>query len=166
MRVKDLVLYALLSAILVLSKEIISFLPNIEIVTCLLMVYTSVFSLKASLWISLLFSFIQSLLYGVGTWTIVYFVIWPLLCCLFSWLQTILEKKIDYLAFFGALFGLCFGSFFAIPYFWIGGTQGFVAYILNGLIFDCIHAISNYILILLLYEPLKKSCQRLNDHWY
>ena len=161
MHVKELVLDALLSAILVVSKEVLSFLPNIEIVTCLLMVYTSVFSLKDSLWISFLFCLVQTLLYGIGTWTPVYFVIWPLFCCLFSLSKPILEKKVDYVALFGDLFGLLFGSFFAVPYLWIGGFQGFIAYLLNGLVFDCIHAVSNYILILLLYEPLKKSCQRL-----
>lgn len=58
-----LVLIAFLSALLIVSKEALSFLPNIELVTLLLILYTNLLGLKTSIYITFIFTTVQALIY-------------------------------------------------------------------------------------------------------
>ena len=72
MKIKDDVLIALLAGILVISKEILAFLPNVEIVSFLLIIYTCCLNFKRAILIALVFSLLEILLYGLGMWTIMW----------------------------------------------------------------------------------------------
>lgn len=85
--IKDIVIIALLTATLTGGKYALSFIPNIEIVTLLILCYAFVFGLKISLSSTLIFVTIEGFLYGFNTWLISYYIYWPLLCicgCLLS----------------------------------------------------------------------------------
>lgn len=152
---KKVILYAMLACILVISKEMLAFLPNIELVSFLIIMYGLFFSSRAILYIVFLFSTIQMLLYGVGMWTPMYYIVFSALGLLTISLRRWLSN--DYrLALFSGLFGLVFGFLFSLPYFLISWHFGWV-YFLNGLFFDVIHAIGNYIFMLLLASPVKRT---------
>lgn len=157
MNVRKLVFISFSAALIVALKEALSFLPNIELVTFCLMLYATVFELKTSIYISILFCMIQTLLYGLGTWTICYFIVWPLLVFTTYLLKNHLTKKADYMALYAGAFGLLFGSFFAIPYLIIGGPKMAISYIISGFVFDVIHMGGNYIIMLLLFNSVYKQ---------
>lgn len=147
---KKIVLIAFCCALLVVSKEVLAFLPNIELVTFLLILYSLNFELSISLFISIGFCFIQMILYGIGPWTPMYFIVWSFLVILTVILKKWLKDE-HRCAVFSGIFGLFFGFLFSIPYFLMDWNLG-VAYFLKGIPFDLIHCVGNYLLMLLLYE--------------
>lgn len=157
--VKRMVLIALLASTIIIAKESLSFLPNIELVTFLLITYTFVFRLNDVLWISFIFCLIQMILYGIGMWTPMYFMVWPGLVVITHILKPYLTTDFR-LALFSGCFGLFFGLFFSIPYALIDVHMG-ISYFLNGIFFDLIHAVANYLIMLLLFQPVNRILKRL-----
>lgn len=155
MKIHDIVLIGLLSAATTAGKLALSFLPNIEIVTLFFIIFATTLGLKRSLMIAVVFVTTEILLYGFSTWVIGYYLVWPLLVLILSTLGKKVRSEYSY-ATIGALFGFFYGMLFAITEsFFYGPAYGF-AYWINGLAFDLVHGASNFIIILLLFKPLKK----------
>ena len=76
---RTLVLLAVETAVLEVAKRALDFLPNVELITFLFIVFTLKTGVKKTLIVSLIFSFIEMMIFGIGTWTMVYFYIWPIL---------------------------------------------------------------------------------------
>jgi energy-coupling factor transport system substrate-specific component len=154
MKIRDIVLVGLLSAATTAGKLALSFLPNVEIVTLFFIVFAVTLGLKRSLFIAVVFVTTDILIYGFSTWVIGYYLIWPLLVLIISALKKRVKSEYGY-ATVGALFGFLYGAFFAITEsFFYGPAYGF-AYWINGLTFDLVHGASNFIIVLLLFKPLK-----------
>lgn len=166
MSAKKIVFVSLCACICVISKEMLSFLPNIELVTFLLMIYSLVFPVSFSLLVSILFVCIEVLLYGVGIWNISYIIAWPLLVGITYIFKHILAKNKDYMALCSGAFGLSFGTLCALPYLFIGGFHTFFSYILSGLLFDVVHMTGNYIIMLLLFDPMYKLIKQIYKKYY
>ncbi len=158
-KVKNIVYCAICSAILVASKEIIAVIPNVELVSFLLIMYALFLPLKMSVSIAFIFCSLQMMLYGIGIWTPMYFIVWISLCVLTYIFKNKLNSNAR-CALYSGFFGLIFGFLFSIPYFIISIQTGYI-YFINGLVFDVIHAISNYIIMTILYEPLIPVCKQL-----
>ena len=90
---KNLVLDALLAAILLVGKEILAFLPNFEIVTLVLMVITLSLNLKDSLLIGFGFATVENLLYGIGLYTFSYYLAWFLIIIITYGLKDFLKNE-------------------------------------------------------------------------
>ncbi len=148
---QDLTALAVFAALLIAVQVGLSFLPNIELVTLLIILMTKRFGWKSmlSVWV---FVLVEGLIYGVHIWWINYLYIWPLLV-----ISVLLFKKLDHPLPFAILaggYGLLFGTLCSIPYFLTGGLGAGFGYIISGIPFDLIHCISNFLLVLLLYKPL------------
>jgi energy-coupling factor transport system substrate-specific component len=76
--VKDIAYLGISLAILEASKLALDFLPNVEVVTLLFIVYTIFFGRKTQL-IAFGFTAIECLLKDVNVWSLMYLYIWPLL---------------------------------------------------------------------------------------
>lgn len=136
-----------------------SFLPNIELVSFLLIIYTLTLELNMVYMIAIIFCFIQVVLYGIGLWTPMYFILWPALVFSTNLIKNKLKDEND-LAIYNALFGLTFGFFNSFPYFIIDIKMGWAGF-LRGIPFDLIHCLGNYIVMLGLYQPTQKTLKRL-----
>lgn len=79
MKIRDIALIGILSATMTAGKLALSFIPNVEIVTLLFIVYTIVFGYKKVLLVSLVFTTTEIFIYGFSTWFLVYYMIWPIL---------------------------------------------------------------------------------------
>ncbi len=161
---------AFMSALLTALKFALSFVPNVEIVTLLILVYGSCFGIAYALPATLIFCAVEVAIYGVGSWTILYFIYWPLLA-LFS--SLFLKGRRAWLALIFAIVGSAlFGVLSAVSDTLLAlpnlreqdVTKYFVAYYLRGLTFDGIHIGSNVAVVLLLYKPLCIACSRLMPH--
>ncbi len=153
MKVQDIALIGILSATITAGKLALSFLPNIEVVTLLFIVYTVVFGMRRSLMIAFVFSTIEIFLYGFSTWFLVYYLIWPLLIILTNSLRKKIRSEYRFATLAG-LFGLFFGLFFAVAESFFYGIMYGVSYWIKGIPFDIVHGVSNFIIVLLLYKPL------------
>lgn len=151
--VYDIVLIGIMVATLEGGKIALSFLPNVEIVTLLIILYTLCFGRKVIYAIAA-FILLEGFLYGFGLWFIMYLYTWPLLALL----TYLFRRKTGTLfwSLLSAFFGLFFGAFCAIPYLFVSGVKGAFAWWIAGIPFDVIHCVSNFILMLILYKPLNR----------
>lgn len=151
MKVRDLVIQALLGAILFAVQVALSPLPNIELVSILCLVYTLTFGVRA-LGAIYVFVLLEGLLYGFGLWWIMYLYVWAIL-----WgIAMLLRRYGSWLlwSFVLGFYGLAFGALCTIPYFFVGGIGTAVAWWINGIPFDIIHCLGNFASGLVLYRPL------------
>mgnify|MGYP001090424746 CR=1 FL=1 len=79
--VKELVALALLTALLFVAQVALAFLPNIELVSLLIIVYTLAFRHKV-LYVIYAFAVLEGLLYGFTMWWITYLYVWTVLAAL------------------------------------------------------------------------------------
>lgn len=133
-------------------KHALAFLPNVELVTLLIILYTLYFGDKI-IYVIAAFILLEGCWYGFGLWWVMYAYIWPLLALL-----TYLLRKQESVWVFCVLaggFGLCFGALCSIPYFFIGGAKTAFAWWVAGIPYDLIHCVSNFLLCRVLFLPLK-----------
>ena len=76
--VKDVTQIGIMSAVLIAGKAALSFLPNVEIVTLLIIVYTLYFGKKVFFSI-FIFIILDCAVWGFNLWTVMYIYVWPLL---------------------------------------------------------------------------------------
>lgn len=150
--VGELVVFALLSALLVCVQVVLAAVPNVELISLLVVLFALTFGLK-SLYIVCTFVLLEGLLYGFGLWFINYLYIWPMLA-LSAWLLRRQEERWLWVALL-TVFGFAFGLLCAIPYLFMGGVQMAFAYFVSGIPFDIIHGIANGVVALFLFQPFK-----------
>lgn len=155
---RELAALSLIGALLVVSKQLMAFLPNIEPVTMLLMCTTLVYGLKA-LYPCCIFVLLQGLLYGLGMWFISYLYIWPMLVLAVY----LLRRNTSWIIWtvVGAMYGLCLGALCAIPYFFIGGWQMAFAYWIAGIPYDLLHLVGNALMCGIFLKPLTGLLRKL-----
>ena len=165
MKAKDVVLIGILSASITAGKLALSFIPNVEIVTLLFIVYTVVFGYRRTLLVSIVFTTTEIFIYGFATWLLGYYIIWPTLILLTEIMHKRFKSEYAY-AILGGIFGYIFGLFFAvIESFFYGIAYGW-AYWIRGLLFDLLHGTSNFIIVLLLFKPVKNLLEKLKKSYY
>lgn len=149
---RELVFLSLIAAIIVGGKEAMSFLPNIEPVTVLLIATTIVFGAKA-LYPCAIFVMAEGLLYGFGWYFFVYCYIWPILVLAALLLR---RARPGYLTWtvFGALYGLLFGPLCCIEAWVVNGWRMAFSFWISGIPFDIIHFAGNAALCGVLLKPL------------
>lgn len=156
---RDVALIALMSATATTGKLILSFLPNVEVVTLIFMVYTTSIGIKKTLPAAVIFSTTEVLIYGLSTWLLGYYIIWPLLIIIVHYLNKSLKSEYIY-ALIAGLFGLSCGLIFAAVESVFYGYMYGLTYWIRGLPYDIVHGISNFVIVLVLFEPLTKLLQR------
>lgn len=149
-----------LSAILLVGQLGMSFLPNIEPVSTLIILYTLVYK-KQVFPIIYAFVLLEGIIFGFGIWWVSYLYIWSILALLVLALQK-MDSAVRW-AVVSASFGLAFGALTAIPYLISGGLYAAFTYWTNGIPFDILHCIGNFVLTLALYKPLLHLLQRLHS---
>ena len=129
--VHELLLMGILTALLFIGQVFLAFLPNIEIVSFLIILYTLVFGRKVFLMIYT-FILLEGILYGFGLWWFQYLYLWSIL----------------------AATVLAFGALCAIPYVFLSGPDAAFAYWIAGIPFDLLHCLGNLIVCCILFRPV------------
>ena len=152
------IILTMFGVLMYVSQVVMASLPNIEIVSLLIILVTRKFGVKAFLSVYI-FVGLEILTYGFSMWVINYLYVWTILL-----LIILCFRKIDnaYLyAVISAIYGLLFGTLCSIPYFIMGGISMGISYIISGVGFDIAHCIGNFVLIVLLYKPLSKVINKI-----
>ena len=160
-RLTSLCLMAMMGTVMVVSKEALAFLPNVELVSLLTILFTLVFRRQVIGGLGV-FLLLEGVLYGFGLWWLMYLYVWPLLAVL-VWLFRWMKRSWQW-AVFSGLFGLAFGILCSLVYLPMGGVSMVIAWIISGFTFDLVHAGGNFMLALLLYHPLRTALDKL-DRW-
>ena len=147
----EIVLLGILGAIAYVGQVALSFLPNIEVVSVLFLVYTKIFGKKA-LFPIYVFVLLEGIFWGFGSWWIMYLYVWAVL-----WGITMLLRRNDSAVFWAVIngaFGLVFGALCSITQGVMFGIGSGFAYFISGIPFDIVHCIGNFLTALFLYKPL------------
>ena len=152
MPVRKITRIALLSAILYVSKVGLELLPNVELVSLLTVLYTLVFGKEAFLIVTV-FNLFELIQWGFGTWWVSYLYVWPLLVLITLLLKKIIKEEFLIWSVVSGLFGLIFGSLFAIVYLPVDPAYA-LAYWISGLPWDVWHGVCNFVLMLVIGKPL------------
>lgn len=152
-RTRRLVAAALLAALLLVSKFALDGLPNIELVSLLVVLYTLEWP-RLALPAVYTYVAVYGLLNGFGIWWFAQLYIWlPLMAA--AWLLRGGDSALLW-ALVSGLFGLSYGALYALGYAAMNGPAAGFAWWVSGIPFDLLHGGGNFLTALLLYRPLRR----------
>ena len=149
----DLVIFAMLAAVMFSLKVVLAGLPNIEPVSLLVIVYTAVYRVRALIPIYI-YVVLEGLLFGFSVYWYGYLYVWTIL-----WLAVMLIPRAAFavsgkwaaviaplIALLSGAFGLAFGLLMAPPqvYYFGFSLDKIWAWVLAGIPYDVAHACGNF----------------------
>jgi hypothetical protein len=164
LRVKDITLMAILTAILFVQEQLLLFLPNIQLTVLLIVVYSRCLGFKKTSIIVVIHVILDNLFMGSLN-----FIYTPFM--LIGWLfiplvQCTIFKKVNSpikLAFLGIIYSFVYSWCFIIPGMIIQEI-GFLEYLTMDIVFEIVLAIGSFLTILWLYEPLSKVLNQMESN--
>ena len=154
----EVTLFGVLGALTFAAKFVMSALPNIEPVSLMIMLFAVTFGWKA-LYPTFLYVAMEILFYGINVWNIYYLYIWVVLL-IAALLMRKMQEPLGWAILSGA-FGLLFGALCAIADIFIGGFSYAAAKWVSGIWFDLMHCAGNFVIALLLFNPLRDLLKKL-----
>ena len=148
-----MVLFGILGALTFSAKYIMSFLPNIEPASLMVMLFAVVFG-KKCIYPIYLYVAMEILFYGINLWNINYLYIWVILAAAAYWFRS-MQHPLSW-AILAGVFGLLFGALCGIVDVFIGGFSYAVTKWVSGIPFDIAHCAGNFFLALVMFKPLRK----------
>ena len=164
----EMVLFAMFSAMMFISKIVMEFLPNIHLIGMFVVLLTVVYRKKALIPIYL-FVLLQGIYGGFAVWWIPYLYIWTVLWAVVMLLPKRMNKTTKMIVYpiVCALHGLLFSVLYAPVQMLVFSFdfEQIVAWIIAGLPFDITHAIGNLVSGILVY-PLSTILIKLSKKIY
>ncbi len=163
-QIRDMIVFAMLAALMFASKIVFEPLPNIHPIAMLIMVFTLVYRVRALIPLYL-FILIFGLYYGFSIWWIPYLYIWTVLWGVTMLLPKKLSPRASMILYplvcflFGLLYGVLYAPAQAILFGYDLPTT--LTWIAFGLRYDLLHGIGNLGMGLLIY-PLTKLLWRIH----
>ena len=154
--IREIALFGVLGALTFGAKYVMSFLPNIEPVSLMVMLFAVVFG-KKFIYPIYLYVLLEILFYGLGIWNINYLYIWAILA-IAAYFMRKTEGALPW-AILSGNFGLLFGALCAPVDVAIGGIGYAITKWVSGIPFDLAHCAGNFVIALLLFTPLRKLLQ-------
>ena len=161
--IREITLYAMLGAMTFGAKYVMSWLPNIEPVSLMVMLFAVLFGIKC-LYPVYIYVMLEILFYGFGLWNVNYLYVWPLLACA-SCLLRQMKHPLAW-ALLSGVFGLLFGALCAPVDVFLGGWGYAVSKWVSGIPFDLTHCVGNFVIALLLFVPLRTLMEKLYNRMH
>ena len=162
--IKEIIIFGMLGALIFVSKLITEALPNIHLIGVMITSFSAVYKKKA-IYPIYVFVLLSGIFYGFANWWLPYIYIWlPLWIGILLVPEKISEKK-KYVIYIiiCSLHGFLYGTLYAPAQAIMFGLtfKETLAWIGAGLLFDCIHGVSNLICGLLI-PPIVKVMKKLD----
>lgn len=157
---KNLVLIALLTSILFLQEQLLSFLPNVQLTVFLFVLYSKKLGFATTSMICLIYVLLDVITMGSSSFLFLPFMLigWLIIPLL---LNTVFKKVESYiiLSLLGILFAFIYSFVNIIPGM-IMFSLDFITYLKGDIVYELILASSSFITIILLYKPCSKVFDR------
>ena len=155
---RELALFSVLGALTFAAKYVMSFLPNIEPVSLMVMLFAVVFGKK---WVYPVYLYVamEILFYGINLWNLNYLYIWAVLAVAACLLRD-MKHPLGW-ALLAGVFGLLFGALCGIVDVFIGGTTYALSKWISGIPFDIAHCAGNFVIVLVIFQPLRELLEKL-----
>lgn len=157
-KIKEIVVFAMLGALMFASKLVLEVLPNVHLLGVFIIAITVVYRWKA-LYPIYLFVFLFGLYYGFSLWWVPYLYIWTILWAVVMLLPKNMNPKVatvTYIVVCG-IHGFLYGTLYAPAQALMFGynLKQTLAWIATGLPFDLIHGVSNLVCGILIMPIVK-----------
>ena len=156
----DITSIGLMVAVIEVCKVALAQIPNVELTSFWIIMFTLYFG-KRIFYVIPVFILIEGAMYGFHLWWVMYLYAWPLLAIMVLLLRN-MKTAWDWSMLSGA-FGILFGLLCAIPYVFAGGIYAGFAWWVRGIPFDLIHGIANFIIMFVLYHPIKRIMNKITN---
>jgi energy-coupling factor transport system substrate-specific component len=157
--VREIALFGVLGSLTFAAKLVMSGLPNIEPVSLMVMLFAVTFG-KKCVYPIYVYVAMEILVYGINIWNVYYLYVWLILAVAAYFMRN--NRQPLPWAILSAVFGLCFGALCGITdVFVLGGIAPAVAKWTSGIMFDVIHCGANFVIVLLLFQPLRELMEKL-----
>lgn len=155
---------AILAALLTVGKLAFAAVPNVEVVTLLIIVYGATLGMPYALTAALIFCTVEMAIWPPHTWVVMYYIQWPLLAIVSS--LVLRRTNIVKTTVFAVVIAVVSAEFLGVlsasvdTLFCVGNLTPadlriyWLAYYLRGVYFDVVHMISNAIIVSVLFAPL------------
>ena len=163
-KIRNITYVAIMIAVIEVCKITLAALPNIELTSFLIIMFTLYFGKKTFFAIPA-FIIIEILIFGFDIfWVLAYCYIWPILFAVTFFFKK--SKSAVTFSCISGMFGLFFGFLCSFPYIFISaGHNASIKYALSwwiaGIPFDIIHGISNFIIMYVLFIPVSKILRKI-----
>ena len=166
LQIREMVIFAMLGAVMFCSKIIMEVLPNIHLLGMFTMTYTIVFRKKALIPIYI-YVMLNGLYAGFNMWWVPYLYLWTILWAITMLLPKRMPKKLKCIVYplVCCLHGFAYGTLYSPAQAIMFGMnfETTVAWIISGLPWDFVHGIGNLfagMLVLPLSGLLMKLAKR------
>lgn len=153
----------LMAAAIECAKVVLMALPNIEVVTLLIAVFSFVFGWQGVL-ATVIFVAVEPLIWGFGTWVISYFIYWPLVAVVFLLLGRVRFKRRAVKVVVATAAALLLTLFFGVltSFVDVGLFSGrfdnlfarFAVYYARGVVFYALQLATNAVVFPILFHPM------------
>lgn len=144
---REIAVFAMLGAVMYVSKIVMEFAPNIHLLGVFTVSYTVVYRKKA-LYPIYTYVLLNGVLYGFAAWWIPYLYVWTVLWGAVMLLPQDMPKKLRPFVYMVvcAAHGFLFGTLYAPAQALLYGLnfKGTIAWIIAGLPWDFMHGVSNF----------------------
>lgn len=156
--VYEVVLFGVLGGLTFAAKFAMSFLPNIEPSSLMVMLFAVTFGWKG-IFPTYVYVAMEILIYGPNVWNIPYLYIWLILFVAARLLRK-MTHPVSW-ALLSGVFGLAFGLL-CVPTTWImSGLGSGLTWWISGIPYDVLHCAGNFVIALVLFVPLRKLLEKL-----
>ena len=163
---RTIAIVGMMAATLECVKLALAVIPNVEGVSLLIALYSFVFG-WSGVAAAVVFVCIEPLIWGFGTWLVSYLIYWPTLAVLFFILGRLRIKNRFIITGVAALMTFIFGILTSLVD--IGLFSGsfdnffyrFGVYYARGIIFYAVHIVSNLLIFLLIFTPLRRLLEKI-----
>ena len=155
----DITTIALMVAIIEVCKVTLAQIPNVELTSFWIVMFTLYFG-KRIFYVIPVLVLIEGAIWGFNIWWIMYLYAWPILAIVVLLLKR-MKTAFDW-AIVSGIFGLLFGLLCTMPYIFISGIQGAFTWWIAGIPWDLVHGVANFVIMLVLYEPIRRVMRKLN----
>lgn len=162
LKIFDFVLIAILSSVLFVQEQVLSFLPNFQLTIFLLVLFSKKLGMLRTIIIVIIHVILDNIVMGSMSlyYTPTMLVGWLIIPITLNTIFKKIDTNIN-LAFLGILYSLIYSWLYLIPSSILTNVSP-IAYLLGDILFEVILAMSSFISILLLYNP----CARVIDIIY
>lgn len=165
--IREICIFAMFGVLMLISKKMMEFLPNIHLLGMFCITLTVVYRVKALIPIYV-YVFLNGLIEGFSMWWVPYLYIWTILWAMAMLLPKKMKTPVAVVVYplLCALHGLLYGTLYAPAQaimFGLSFNQT-LAWIGAGLYFDAIHAIGNFFAGQLIY-PVVKVLRKLEEKY-
>ncbi len=155
MRVKTMIMIAFSVVMIFVQEQLLVFIPNVQLTVLLILLFSSMFSIKESIIMIMVYVFIDSLYMGALNvfYMVPLFIAWTIIPLSYHTFLRRTDNEYK-LAAFAFVFGFVFGWIF-IPFRILElGITELWPYLLADIPFEAIMATTGFVTVIWLYKPL------------